>query len=433
MRDRPATLVLVVMIASMGLVGCATEGSLTYVVVRPPIQGPLGSAHPLDSTGDPKIISEARRLTSEEIRKRFPKEILVEDDSSAPDAVAGMLEGEREFFEGNVDRGTALLREAWSTLSGQPEMLPSDPQRRRQLYGAILLVFRLLMEEGQGRESDISLWLATHMPEQSPSVRVLPPEMEAAASETLEGTRLRHVPLSVRGPRPGTGCHWTMDGLVLGEPPLTGVTIPPGLHVFVPVCGATRGWSRRVVVAEGGVRLWARDIQAEHRLRRTGEGLTWVGDLDAPELRLAGRSLATSLKVDGVVFLPALPYQDMWLSTPYGERRLEKEEDGWPLRDRFLDPPRTWKWAAAWLLLGTGAGIGAGGGLWHWQYMEAADDVHSGRRDRRDDMDSSRYKSIGLYATAGALVVSSGVLFLLEALSKPLPAPSLFPVVEHNR
>jgi hypothetical protein len=65
--------------------------------------------------------------------------------------------------------------------------------------------------------------------------------------------------------------------------------------------------------------------------------------------------------------------------------------------------------------------------------MEAADDVHSGRRDRRDDMDSSRYKSIGLYATAGALVVSSGVLFLLEALSKPLPAPSLFPVVEHNR
>jgi hypothetical protein len=188
-----------------------------------------------------------------------------------------------------------------------------------------------------------------------------------------------------------------------------------------------------VVVAEGGVRLWARDIQAEHRLRRTGEGLTWVGDLDAPELRLAGRSLATSLKVDGVVFLPALPYQDMWLSTPYGERRLEKEEDGWPLRDRFLDPPRTWKWAAAWLLLGTGAGIGAGGGLWHWQYMEAADDVHSGRRDRRDDMDSSRYKSIGLYATAGALVVSSGVLFLLEALSKPLPAPSLFPVVEHNR
>ncbi len=433
MMARPVTLVLVTTMASIALVACATEGSLTFVVVRPHIQGDLGSAHPPDSAAGPQIVSEARRLTSEEIRKRFPKEILVEGDSSAPDAVAGMLEGEREFFEGNVDRGTVLLREAWSTVSGQPEILPSDPQRRRQLYGAILLVFRLLMEEGQGLESEISSWLATHMPEQSPSVRVLPPEMEAAASEALDATRQRHVPLSVRGPRPGTGCHWTMDGLVLGEPPLTGVTIPPGLHVFVPVCGETRGWSRRVDVAEGGVRLWARDIQAEHRLRRTGEGLTWAGELEAPELRLAGRSLATSLMVDGVVFLPTQPDQDVWLSTPYGERRLQKEEDGWPLRTRFLEPPRTWKWAAAWLLLGTGVGIGAGGGLWHWQYMEAARDVHSGRRDRRDDMDSSRTKSIGLYATAGALVVSSGVLFLLEALSKPSPAPSLFPVVEYHR
>lgn len=401
---------------------CATSRPARLVVIQTAGDGDAASI------AGPRVHTSAKVLEPEEVRRRVPLELLVPDHARGAEILASLMEQERRFFEEDPDKAGEILLGLWPEMMAHPEYLPSAPEERRRVYSALLLVYRL-SPSGEPR-SAVAVWLATHMQDQEPTVRLLPPEFEAEASKALEDVRSQSA--SVRARSVGgdvTGCEWMMDGVSVGAAPFAGLKVPRGIHVFVPRCGGVEGWARKVTVENDELVLVARDMKVESAIS-WNSGIPWLSPFGVDNYPHLGTAMVSSLGVDGVLLVPRSDEEPALLATRFGVREIRASPEGLVVEESHLRRRVPWRRHAALVLLTLGVVTAGSGGGVQFAYEEAVADVNAGRQDRRDELPALRDAATGLYIGAGVFLAAAGTLFFLDVLDKPTAVRSAFPLVE---
>lgn len=345
------------------------------------------------------------------------------DPRLAQRVASSLWQAEKLFYGDAVEEGKAQLAQSWERYQLHPELLPVSPEERTNVYRALLVAVRAGSQDRPGDAAGMLSWLARHMPDQEPTVRLLPPRMEATAAQEVEAAVKDMALLSAPLPDGCTaGSVLRVNGLAVGELPIAGLPTPRGSHAVWFDCGQTGSWVRQLNLA-GDQKLDAPNMALESGLR-VARRLLSAPQMPTPELLTRiGPKLRTSLRADGLVFVPvdgASKERQALLSTAYGNHSIAPGPAGrFQVPPSLLAAPFDWRRAGMWTAYAMSAamlGCGVGANLGH---QSAMDDTNSGLSDRRREADNWRTVSISCYATAGAAFILGATLNIFEAVEEP--------------
>jgi hypothetical protein len=386
---------------------CAHDPAPCTVAVLPPAAAPA-------------IRTECRTLPPEAVSASLPSGTY----SLAPGARAAFVdrlaEAEKRFYGDEIDRGQAEMAQLFEQVQRQPDLLPTSPDARARAYATLLASLRVQWGANPDLGRELARWLAVHMPDQQPSVRQLPPALEAVASDAIAAASRGTVPVAAARPAAAVTvtCRVFVDGRDLGELPLAGVAVPAGRHAVWSECGASASWVRIVDVAAPGA-LPTGDPAVESLLRLGDSDLGLVPGGEPEAVDELARRLAPTLRADGVV-LADLGYQRLVLGTNY--RAFDLKE---PVVEPSSLGPGT-----DWYLVG-GLGLVAASGallavaLWaNAEHEDAIAETNTSYVDRRPEAADWESLSIGGYAGAAGALAAATTLLMMDVFSNdPSPAP----------
>ena len=361
-------------------------------------------------------------LSPDEVQARLPRAALSDPIARRTEMLASFADGERDFYGEQSDVGKEALLGAWESLRADPALLPDDVEDRSTLYRSLLLVLRLEWERDREAGEKVAAWLATYMPEQIPSVKRLPPVMAGRASTALEEARNNSVKLSAPAPEGCSQGRLRVDGLIVGDLPVTGQRIARGFHAYLFECKRGDSWMRRVQLDRNTV-LPTASPEAESALVLGPEG---VGLRTGPggDLPLLGARLARSLDVDAVLFVPAKPTDSARLAAPAGESvlRPNPELGKYVVRPAHVFHPRgEWKRWAKWSSLAAALLLGAGAAAANAVHLDAVDSMALGTVDRRDEAADWELAAMAGYGAAGAAALLAATFFVWDAIPPEEP------------
>lgn len=403
------------------LAGCS--GSDEFCRLAPiPVHGHGHAGKEALSRAASGIDTQCDVLSANRVMIGMPRDRFVLDRVLAKRALEALLEAEKQFYGESVEEGKKRLARAWELFEQHPEWLPAKPEMRSGAYRALLVAVRVRSATTPGETERLLAWLARHMPDQEPTVRLLPPRLEASAASQVDAAVQDTVLLSAPAPAgcpPGSTLR--VNGLAVGELPVAGLPTPRGIHAVWFDCQGTNSWVR-IVELTSDTRLDAPDMALESGLRLSNRILS-AGAIPSPEvLSAAGPYLRTALRVKGLVFVPveAGAKGPAMLSTPYGNHIIPPGEAGrFEIPAAFTQPPFDWRRAGMWTAYAASAvllGCGVGANL---AQQSAIDDTNTGLQDRRNDADAWKMTAISCYAGAGALLLLGATLNVFEVLEEP--------------
>lgn len=370
------------------------------------------------------IDSECHVLAASRMTRTMSGDLRVLDPDQVQSAARSLWAAEKLFYGESVEAGKAQLAQAWELYQHHPELLPVSPEERTNVYRALLVAVRAVAPDSSGNSSAAMLsWLARHMPDQEPTVRLLPPRMEATAALEVESAVKDVALLSAPLPDDCTaGSVLRVNGLAVGELPIAGLPISRGSHAVWFDCGQAGSWVRQLHFT-GDQKLEAPDMALESGLR-VARRLLSAPQMPTPELlSQIGPGLRTSLHAEGLVFVPvdgSSQDKQALLSTAYGNHSIAPGPAGrFQVPPSLLAAPFDWRRAGMWTAYAMSAallGCGVGANLGH---QSAMDDTNAGLSDRRQEADNWRTMSISCYATAGAAFILGATLNIFEVVEEP--------------
>jgi hypothetical protein len=343
----------------------------------------------------------------------------VQLDPARTVAIIAMLqEAERFLPEGNTDQAMASFASAFGMLQDAPQLLPEDPASRGLVYRAMATWTTLAAEKGDSIPG-LFQWLATHMPDQTPSVRTLTPELELQASREAEKARKASIPLSAPTP---TGCtekaNLVVDGLPLGALPVKGIPVPPGPHVYWIRCGTLHSSPKRFEVSQGHIKLPKVDVASETRLAQ----LHTVQQ--SPENRARENDVALLRRLahtNGAAASLAPSNDGQWLVASVARQHPLVVDDlavKEPLLLDYIAQDDTLTLASA--LLGAGALAAAGLGIWaNVSHNQLVGDTNSSTQDYRESAAAFRDLSLWFYGGAALLGTAALSTWAVDLLTRP--------------
>jgi len=316
-----------------------------------------------EATGE--VRTDCTVLGPEAIAAEVPGELSTLKDAERGAFLAGLLAAEKQFFGDDPDTGARSLESAFARVREHPELLPTSEEDREAAYRALLALAKSVWARQGAQHKSLCRWLAVHMPDRQPSVRLLPPALEAVASDEI--VRASETSIEISMPRPeGTsprdGCRLLVDGRDVGPLPVRSAKLAVGLHAYWVEClgkqqrgersgsgaeakhldvqgteadraAGARSWLRRTEIVSGGP-LPAPSVAEESAIliERTKDSTSGVSaapsagsgavgaapsaetggatsvnayaDAEPDTLAAAAWRLAPSLGVDGVLLLP---------------------------------------------------------------------------------------------------------------------------------
>lgn len=380
-------------------------------------------------------LQEAAALAEGECTVLSPEQLLallppdrVSDPAARRAEVLGLLtRGENDFYGENRERGRESLLAGFQALRQEPSLLPEGTDEREALYRALLIVLRIEWEREKMAGDGVAHWLAAHMPEQVPSVKRLPPVVAGRASAALEETRRDAVKLSAPLPKDCRSGRLRLDGVILGELPIVGRSIPRGRHAIRFECIDKHSWVRTMLLTEETT-LVSPEVGIEHLLSLRPTGMILLPGIPGQSPERLGARLAVSLNVDAVLVMPADGTSPASLAGPAGETEVPFDAGQGRYRvtsTQVFHPHGQWKRTAKWTSLLAALILGAGGATANMFYLAHIDSMQHGTVDRRGAAESWKTAGIAGYSAAGAAAAAAITLFVLEALP-PEPVEPVF-------
>lgn len=371
----------------------------------------------------PELAPPCVWLTHVTDRPKAPSGLATLPELQRQQFMRQILESERLFFEGDPEQARGSLQTVYDSAVKQPELLPSSPKERTAAYRVLVTWMRLQLESGDTKAAqEVATWLAAHMPDQEPSVRTMPPELEVIASKALEKVRHAAVNLTVESP---TGCPGQAqvyaDGLALGVTPLQ-TRLAAGRHALWLQCDSVTSWVR-IQEVTAGWHLAGVAMETESRVvLHDGQVMWWEASAAEADAALL-RSLASW---SGSEAIAAPAGESEWiLATPTQTRIVPLPKDEALSLDSLVHHQEALPWWAG--ALGVTAAALAGSGVWaHMEADDATRQTNSGIRDLRSETSQWQDAATGLYAAAAVTATCAAGLLVWQLLTTPTPAEPLF-------
>lgn len=407
-----------------------------------------------------RVDSPCGILSAEELRGRLPADLRSLDEAERTALAARVVDGQRLYAGEDIEAGGRILVEAFARYRERPELLPQAPEERGRVYRALLAALRVSAMQDPGSEQLLCDWLASHLPDQSPTVKLLPPVLEAKASDAVERAAAAAVPTSFGRPAGGPGqSRLFIDGRDAGPLPARELRLPPGEHAVWYECAGRRSWVRVVRIGEagtdsvgtpsgekvsspgprsqdvshGGNAALQAEPALENGVRLSPADISVTPGQDRDLLERAAGSLRVSFGVDGVILVPEGNEDRAVLAAGHGAWAVDPilpPAAGQPPRYSVargdLEPGFDWMLAGEVALISAGAGL-LGMGIWaneeHNNEIAAMD---GGLTDRRTQAARWKDLSIGSYAGAGAAFAAAAALVALDLMTAPEEPRPLF-------
>ncbi len=348
------------------------------------------------------------------IREKIPKGVRSLDTKSASQTLLDLAAGASVFFEKDAKVGQGQMLEAWKRLEPHPEWLPGQPEQRKEVYETLLTLYRVWTRTDADGAGRLLLWLATHLPEQQPSVKFLPPQMEYEVTQFAQETTTPRHELSVESPKDAGACQLFVDGLPLGTLPLSTRILPEGTHALWVQCEKGSSWVVDMDL-NSNIHLETQGVPLQRQTRVKRDCVLVDPTLNPRELEKLGRHFLSWLEVDGVVWVPVDdPKAPALLTTRGNITHLPPEEGRYSLKSEWvLDRKDDWQ-TIGWVTLGAAAVLaGAGVGL-NLHYNGLVNEMNTGVADHRNEFDNIKAATITMYASAAAMLVATGVFWVLS-------------------
>lgn len=389
--DRLLTTLLVFMC------GCATEPALRLLPV-------------------PESPAVAERLQNGELQVQARGFVLLPpptgaslppEDAERRRLLADLAAGESLFWQGQLDEAGGALAAAFEVLKDHPELLPSSKDDRAKAYGALLVLFRLRAGDETGA-AEIAAWLASHMPDQDPSVQTVPPELEARLSNTVIKSRTPGWKLGAAGDV-GRRCSLLVDGLESGTVPVHGLPVTNGAHRIWSVCGAGEG-SLVAEVSEARTEALLAPLVLS-RLKPCGAGLCLSPALEEGQTTRDLSGLGRQFGADAALLVG----DGRALLAPANGRWLEELQAGENGVEVFRDPPGKKKRRLVALGAAAATAFFLGSGVyWNLEHNDDIARTSEGWADLRQQADSHKELSMLSYGMAAVSGAMAAVLFLWD-------------------
>lgn len=403
------------------LSGCASVGPQTCsLVVVESASGAPGAPGEGGLSG--RVESDCQLVSSEALVRALPKDRRTVERAAREAFKEATIAAAAAFYDDSAG-GLRALEESLAQAQENPGLLPTEPAARQQVYQALGVLLLARYDESQQAGDELASWLATHLPDQVPSVQQLPPKLSVRAAEALSHSQRDKGTLSV-GPSPDCEeASLLLDGRPMGTLPLRDLPVHRGRHAVWFECGEVSSWTRLLEITSAA--SLAGPVIAHEALFDLGAGHLRLHSA-APGMAVAEpvRRLLPALGVDVVALMPADSGGDALLVT--ADRALVMPLATGPvaLSVRRQDLwPRPWTSVAKWVAVGiTGAALGAGMTA-HALHDREVEAMRYGTIDNRAAADTWQIAAVGGYATAATAAAGAALLFFLDASHGPLPEP----------
>jgi hypothetical protein len=386
---------------------------------------PVSNA-PADAAPCETVRTDCPLLPADALRDRLPPDLRTVEEGERKDLLTRLTGAADHYYE-DPEAGETALEQAFARVAHNPALLPSDADARRKAYEALSVLLLARYDRGPEAGDEVARWLGTHLPDQVPSVKQLPPKLSARAADALEAAHKETAAVTAARPPGCPSGRLFLDGRLLGGLPVADTPLSVGRHALWAECGTERTWARLVDV-HAPLRLPTADLAAEHALLLSSRGLALRPGTPEAVASEAGRRLLPSLDVDALLFLPAagaasapalLVTRRAVSSVPLVEGRYDL-----PIAQEVLRT-HDWKRPTKWVATGLSALL-LGAGMWaHYEHDLRIAEMDQGLVDNRSDAEPWKHAAVGSYSAAAATAAAAVTLFILDALPEE-PIEPLF-------